>query len=775
MTKMLPEFRSATRGLRTWRGSVIAALTLAIGIGTATGLAAVARVLLADMRGVPDLHHVARIYAASPSLGVDRSRVALGELDATLTKATSFSAVGGYADEDALLGSGPDATPIVAGYASPGFFTAMGVPPAAGRVFSGGDLSGAPVVVLSHALWRRHFPDGRLDGTIVVDGAERTVIGVMPPEYRYPFVGIAADLWVPLTRPSVTMPSIVQVFARLKDDVAWPAAQAELAALSRHGGSNGQWTWHAIALTGDTRTRAMGVFAGTMGPALLVLIFACVNVACLLMARGIAREKELSVRRALGATRARIVAVLLVEHVALAAVSGALGAALAAGIVRVLASQLGAVQPSLAADLVTDVRLLPAAIGASALACLLFGVIPALRLSRVSLSAALTGIPAVHRVQIAGYGARDAVVFAEVACSVAFLVWAAMLHTLFAQLDSVNAAFPADRMVAMRVPADTARDVALRAAAVPGVARTAVSSGLLGGGMRERLEAPDGRPLIVSRVPVGESFFETLGLPIVRGRSFDAAEVDAHAGVVVLAESGLRQLAGGPDVVGMRLRTSTRGDLVVIGVCRDALDYGPLSSVQGYAAEMYVPYEPPLTSPDAVVLARTSADPHAVLGAIAGAAQTRPGTRPARPIVLSDDLLAHRPAGGLMMARMLASSAILALLLAATGVFAVISQSVAQRTREFGIRLAIGATPARVLRMVLAREAQLIGAAVATGALFSMLLTRALFVELAELNAIVPSMWVGALLLSGGMAAMAVAFATYRIVRLEPAVVLRRL
>jgi predicted lysophospholipase L1 biosynthesis ABC-type transport system permease subunit len=214
--------------------------------------------------------------------------------------------------------------------------------------------------------------------------------------------------------------------------------------------------------------------------------------------------------------------------------------------------------------------------------------------------------------------------------------------------------------------------------------------------------------------------------------------------------------------------------VLVIGICRDALDYGPLSSVDGYAAEMYVPYEPPASEPEAVVLARVPADPRAALRAIAAAAQTPAGTRPARPVVLSDELRSRGPAGTAIVTRGLGAFAILTLLLAASGVFAVIHQSVAQRTRELAIRLTIGATPSRVLGMVLARETKLIAFAVATGVVFTMLATRALFVELTQLSVVAPSMWVAALALSGAVAAVAVTLATWRIVRLAPAEVLRR-
>jgi putative ABC transport system permease protein len=330
----------------------------------------------------------------------------------------------------------------------------------------------------------------------------------------------------------------------------------------------------------------------------------------------------------------------------------------------------------------------------------------------------------------------------------------------------------------MRVPGATVPGVAARVAAVPGVTETAISSGMLGGGTPERIERGGAQPMTISRLPVGDRFFETLGLPVIRGRSFDAAEMKGRAGVAVLTEVAARQLTPDGNAVGLRLQTSQHHQVLVIGVCRDPIDYGAVASLDHYGGEMYVPYEPSLTSREAVVLARVPGDPRPALGAVAAAARVPPGAAPARPVLLSDNFaerIGANSTGAMLFITILGSFAALTLLLSASGVFAVISQSVVQRTREFGIRLAIGATPSRVLRMVLVREGKLIGAAVGTGLVFTTLATRALFAQLTQLAAIRPSMWVGALLLAAGVAAAAVMFATYRIVRLEPAAVLRRL
>ncbi len=773
---MFSEFRFAARALARWRGgAVVAALTLALGIGATTGLYALVRVILADLPGVPELDRVARIYASSQPLGVERSQVALNEFDSSLSKATSFAAIGAYASEDATFGTGANVRPVTAGYASPGFFAAMGVPAAAGRVFTAADLqSTQPGVILSHALWRREFPDGRIgSATIVVDGVERAVIGVMPPEFNYSFVGIVADLWIPLGRAGRNVPAIVTVYGRLRNGTGWAAAGAELNALAR---GREPWTWRAIPIREDTRHRAVGAYAFTLGPALLVLFIACVNVACMLMARGIERDKELSVRRALGATRIRVIRLLLTENLLLAAISGAIGGGIALALLRVLAASFAAVQPELAGRLAVDFGLLPVALATSALACVIFGTVPALRLSKRDVAASLNGVPPVHRIEIAGYGARDVIVFAELAASVGLIVWTAMLLTLFGELRRLAFAFPADRVVAMRVPERRIAEIAPRVAVIPGVVRVTSSSSLLGGGARVRVQAENGRSAAMSTVLAGQDFLETLGVALIRGRAFDRTEIHASSGVAVLSDSAARQLSPDGNVLGMRIRITDHATYtaVVIGVCRDPIEYGAMTSAGLMPADIYLPYSP--GTGNGVILARFSSDPHPALAAVADAARTPPGEPPARSVVVSDDWQRRVVSvdAGAVVFKMLGGFALLTLLLAASGVFAVISQSVAQRTREFGIRMAIGATPRRVLGMVLARETKLIGLAIAVGLVFTMALTRALFAELATLSALLPSIWIAALALSGGIAAIAVALATCRIVRLEPSVVLRR-
>ena len=771
---MFAEFRFAARTLARWRGGfAVAVATLALGIGTATSLYSLVPAMLVQFPGIPATEQVARLYAASPVMAVERAPVALHEFDSELSTTASFAAAGAYAAVDATVGATPDALPVRAAYASPGFFTALAVPPTLGRTFTEADLQASqPVIVVSHAFWTRHFPTADLTtARVLVDGIDRTIVGVMPGTFAYPFVGIGADVWMPLGKASPTLPAIVAVFARLRTGATWSQAAAELDARAR---GRAPWTWRAIALDADARSRAVKAYAITLGPAILVLLIACVNVACMLLARGFARERELAVCRALGASRGRVLRLLMTEHLALALIAGAGGSGVATVILGAVARAFESVQPALAGQVPADLRVLPVALTISLAACLVFGLIPSLHLSGRDFLASLHGRTAMVRTAAGDYRARDLVVFGEVAAAVGLTVWAAMLLTLFGQLRSVHFSFDADRIVAMRVPGGTADVVSARVAAIPGVSRVAIASGMLGGGDRMRVQTPQGRTAILARVPVGAGFLETLGVPMIEGRSITQSDVETRAPAVVVSETAAAQLDPHGRVLGMRLRTNIPGaaDAIVIGISRDAVDHGALSRSGIVPPEIYVTQAPGV--PEAVILARVETGAHASVRAIGAAAGTKTGTRPARPVVLADEFRGRNQDGSAVVARLLAVFAGLTLLLAASGVFAVSGQSVTERKRELGIHLAIGAGRGQVLRMVVARELRLIVFAIAVGLTFSLGLTRALFAELTTISAMAPSASIGALILCASVAAMACVLATRQVMRLEPAAILTR-
>ena len=593
---MFTEFRFAARALSRWRAGALAAmLTLSIGIGTTTAVYALTSVMVADFPGVPDIDRLARIYAASPALGVERAPVAFSDVDSTLSHFTSFAATGAYQQETVTIGSGVAERNVTGGSATPGFFTVMGVSPVAGRLFTSADLdAGHAVAIVSEGLWRRDFAGGRLNATtIVLDGVERVIVGVMPRTFSYSFVGVSADVWIPLVGTPGGASAAVTVFARLRPGAAWSAAASEL-------GSRGRapWTWRAIPIQDDVQRRATIAFAFTLGPALLLLLIGCVNVSCMLMARGIERDAEFTVRRALGATRLRIVRQLFTENALLAAGGGAVGCGLAVATLRVVSSALAAEQPILAERVVAGFDLLPLALVATMASCVLFGTLPAVRLSRRDIAAALNGVPAKYRVHIAGYGARDLVVFLEMGSAVSLVIFAAMIFTLFGELRGATPLFPAEHVVSVDVRSADVRTVRDQVLALPGVTSVTIASEMPGGTIvrsrAEKIENDSGAAALVSRIAVDASLFDTLSVPLLRGRSFARTEVGAAASVVVLSETAARAMAPNGDALGMRVRITgrTTATAIVIGVSRDVMNYGALSRAGLVPPEVYVPTNP---------------------------------------------------------------------------------------------------------------------------------------------------------------------------------------
>lgn len=278
----------------------------------------------------------------------------------------------------------------------------------------------------------------------------------------------------------------------------------------------------------------------------------------------------------------------------------------------------------------------------------------------------------------------------------------------------------------------------------------------------------------MSRVPVGPAFLETLELPLVDGRTFETREFSGTSSVAVLSETAARALFPQGDALGKRIQLSgqTVEEAVVIGISRDALDYGALSSAGLLAPDVYVPYD--RAALEAVVLARASTDAHAFVRALSDAAPSRAGRLRSQAVVLADEPAFANRAESMLTVRLLGGFAAAALLLAAGGIFGVARHSVAQRTREFGIRLVLGATPRGVLALAAAREAKLSGAALIVGALATFALTRVFFPELAQLSATAPRMWVVMIALCGGTTALATMFGTWRALRLDLSAVLRR-
>src|SRR5262245_15083033 len=773
---MLSEVRFATRGLMKWRfGAVAAVLTLSIGIGAAAAIYALLRAGLDPGPDIPDSGRVARLYAASPTFGVERGPVSLAEVTDVLSRASAFETIGAYVPARVRLDVETPTAVTPAVYVSPGVFPIMQARASVGRTFMPADFDDSPVAVVSERLWRGRLNGASLDTAILtVDGTPRRIVGVLPATFAYRLVKLDADVWLPLERGAMT--PVVSVIGRLRADANWQTASAELDRLARTGHA-GSWTWRAIPVQQDMRRRERLDFAATFGGTFVVLLIASINVACLLMARGVHRLTELSTHRALGATRRQVARLLLAEHAAVAIAGAAGGTAVACALTRFVSSVMAPARPEIAERVVTGAALVPIALTAAAFAWLLFGVLPAMHLSRRGVADWLKGLPSLHRARIAGFGPRDLIAFVELACASVLVLIAVMWLQVSSELQRVTPGFSARQIVGIEVPGESADLVSARLRAVPGVSavtRTGAPLGGRGPGSTAEVARAGGPIVRAAIVPVGDRFLETLGLPIVRGRTFETLELTSRAPVAVLSESAARAIFASADPIGGRIAVGARTGIAratVIGVSRDAVRYGSLVAAGLAQPDVYVPYE--TDQGGAFLLVRVTGDATAMLRPLADAARLDHAAHQPQPIALGNDTTFVTPESAMAM-RLFVALGLLTLLLAGTGIFAVVSQSVALRTRELGVRLALGATPWGVTGMILSRESQLIAAGFGIGALFTLAYTSVFLPNLFAIGAPLVSTWLCVLGLCGGTAALACALATRSIVRMAPAVVLRR-
>lgn len=774
---MLRDLRSAVRSLRAWRwGALLAVLTLAIGIGTTTALYALLRVALADSAvEMEAVEHVVRIYGENPASAIRRSPVALEDFEAAASSGLrSFEALAAYQAVELSVGGAAEDDAVKVMRVSPRFFQVTRASAVAGRLLTAADhTNGAPVAVVGEITWRRRFAGRGIGDAPVIrlNGRDHRVVGVLPTSFSFPMIGITGDVWIPLARRNGRAPTLVSVIARLGPGVEWASAAGELGTLRPPNGPEAGWRWGGVPVRQDVRARTGGSTVLMFMPAVVVLIIGCVNVACMLLGRGIRRDNELSVRLALGASRGAIFKQLLIENALLGAAAGLVGTALAFAALEMVVRAVTRLRPELAAKLSGDLGLLPIGVGASVVACVLFGLVPALRLSRRDLASFLKGGASAPRARVAGYGGRDVIVFVELALASVLVVMTAISFAVFSVLQETTVGFAADELLAVRVRVGDAAAAAERVRAVEGVRGLSIASDIPGEGAVAVASAIGGLTRPVSIIAAGDRFFATAGLPIVRGRSFLPDETRGAA-VAIVAETTARSLWPGEDPLGRAIDLNERGRLrrlVVVGVARDGIK---MAIAGRERVNLYRPLD--VVDSDLFLLVRSprakaiAGDVSAAIGAgEEGEAQVR---------FLGDS--ARVPAEGIGLVRLFGVFALIALLLAGSGIFAIVSQSVAQRTAEFGVRLALGAAPRRVLGTVLARESKLLVAALATGVVGTVAMTRSSgFDDAAFIVAVSTSRpgWGVALIgVCGAVAGLACLLATYRIVRLDPSVVLRR-
>ena len=819
MSGLLQDLRLAVRAWSRIPGVALAAvLTLALGIGVTSAVYSIGNMLLWRALPYPGSDRLTVIYGRTAD-GGEYEDYAWSELDDFRAgTAEVLSGVAGITPVSVgLAEEGAPAVRVWGEMVSANYFALLRAPMALGRGFAAAeDSAGAPpAVVLSHALWRTRFHgDAAILGrTVRLNRREFTVVGVAAADFATPYyVGFSPTLWVPSGAHAVVHPGrgaldaqgeeSVRLVARLADGATLSGAQAVVGLVGRRLAADhaADYAGREAVLLLERSARPEPHLAGGFTLALrlflavagLVLLIACANVASLLLARALARRREIAVRVALGASRSRLVRQLLVESLLLALGGGALGLLvgswLTAGLSRLL-------------TLPTDIPFVFAfaldqrVIGFTALVTLgttlAFGLAPALQATAPGIAGALrhdsVGWRGVSRSRL-----RDGLVVAQLAVACLLLTGAALVtRSLRAMQDAALGYDPRNVLLVSIAPGltgyDAARTRALyreavaRLAAMPGVASATAAEGLpmdftSNGGtiVAEGGEAPTperpGEP--AGWTIVGDNYFSTLGTPLLEGRDFGPGDTVGSLPVAVVSRVLATRLWPGQPAVGKVLRFGdlTGPAVTVIGVAADA-KYRLIT--EGPRSHLYLP----LAQDDAgaaTLVVRTDADPR---GALAAVRVTLANLDPDLPIAESrtmDELLAGRALLFSRIATTLAGTlGILALALSVVGLYGVVTYAVAQRTRELGIRLALGATSGGVLRLVLGDGLRLAATGIGMGFLLALVAGRLIRGFLYEVSPLDPVALTGTAVILAAVTLLASAIPAFRAGRVHPMTALR--
>jgi putative ABC transport system permease protein len=806
------EFRLAFRALLKQPGfTTIAVLTIALGVGANSAIFSVVDAVMLRPLPFRDADRVVMINEHTPqfpllSLSAENYRDVCAE-------ARSLEGCGAFRSTTLNMSGGDEPQRVNAKMLSANVLPMLGVSPEIGRSFSADEdkAGGEPVVMLSHGVWRTRF-GGRavLGERVLLDGRPSTIIGVLPAHFR---LFQNADVFVPIGPFIAAQPADrgwhpgILPIARLKDGVAIEQARTEVAAIAArlekaYPETNTKTTMFVTraqdVMIQGVRTALLVLLAAVAG----VLLIACINVASLLLARGLSRRRDVAVRIAVGASHRRVAAHLLAESVLLSFAGGAAGLVLAAFSVPVLVQLVGPTLPR-ADAVVVDLRVVVFTFALALTAGVVFGLVPAFQSARVDVREAL------NEAGRSGMGggvwqkrARAGLVIAEIAVTIVLTIGAALLIRSFARLQQVSPGFDADRALAVELPLSGAKynDDTLRTSVVdrllerisslPGVRAAAVTTMLpmSGGGatihfnIKGRPPAGPDQYTMGGYRAVSGQYFQTLGIPLKRGRLLDARDREGTPRVIVINETMARQHFPHGDPLGQRIQLGTEPDpdpnfpyMEIVGVVGDVLQQPDAEA----KSEMYVPYA---QHPDQILrrmyqgvtlVVRTANRPVDAAPAVREIVRDIDRDQPIANVRTLDQVLSASVSQPRFRTLLLGLFAGIALTLAGIGVYGLLAHGVAQRVNEFGVRLALGASAGDVVRLVLRQGVTLALTGLAIGLGCAVLVVRALSTVLYEISPWDPLAWIvsaGTLL---AVALLASWLPARRALRVDPVVALR--
>ncbi len=822
METLWQDLRYALRMLRKNRGfSAVAVLSLALGIGANTTIFTVVNAVLLNPLPVKDISLLVDIstldkkttiaFANAQKLTVSYQNCKDYRDQNDVLSGMSCFAVG----QLTLSGRG-EPQQFTALLASANYFDVLGVKPVVGRTFFPDEdqkPGGNTVAVLSYSLWARQFgSDPHIIGqTITLNAVGYTVVGVAPRNFKGTFAFAPSELiWIPISMNQQALSGPLKEFfndrralfvfalGRLKPAVAREQAQASLqtiaARLEQEYPKDNQGRSIVLSPLADAvvgvNQHSQFALAGGMLMSIvgLVLLIACVNLANLLLAQAAKREKEMSIRAALGASPRRLMRQLLTESMLLSLMGGALGLLLAYWSRDVLWSFRPAFLTQSSIDLALDGRVLGFTVGISLLTGLLFGLVPAVKVARPDL---------IETLKVGGRGGtlgwshnrlRSLLVVAEIALALVALIGAGLFVRSMEFAQKLDAGFESKNLFVFNFDLASQqytpehgqqfyRDAIERAAAVPGVQMATIAANPpLGGGFGRTVfregeqQMPGKHGSLVTTDPVAPNYFQTLRIPLLRGREFTDSDREQTTPAAIINEAMAKHFWPNEEALGKRFTFFGEDQLrEIVGVVHDSTI---LQVGEDPTPVVYLPLQQNF-SPFATMQVRTTDNPAAVMGTVRSQVQSIDRNLALTNLqtigeIMNDGLWAAR-----MGAALLALFALLALVLAAIGIYGVMGYSVSQRTQEVGIRMALGAQPRDVFKLVIGQGMLLAGLGMGLGLAAALALTRVLASLLFGVSARDPLTFAGVTLLLGAVALLACYLPARRATKIDPLVALR--
>ena len=786
--------------------TTVAVVALALGIGANSGIFSVVNALLLRPLPFKDPDQLVQVWEANIKRGQNTMTVAYPNFADWRDQNHVFEQVVAYSDRTFDLTATAEPERIQGAIVSPSFFPMLRIEPMLGRVLLPEEDQPNKVfsVVMSERLWQHRFnSDPHIIGqAIVLNNESFTVVGVIPNVTDLSGMPNDTELWIPISHSrgfNNRRGHYLSVMARLKPGVTREQAQANMDAIAsglatQYPDSN---TDHGVRLVplqeqivGDFRLALLVL----LGAVAFVLLIASANVANMLLARAASRQKEIAIRTALGAGRFRLIRQLLTESLLLSALGGAAGLLLALWGVHLLVA-FGPADLPRAKEVAIDGRVFGFTLAVSLMTGIIFGLAPALQASRPNLNETLkesgrsaTGSAGHRRM-------RSLLVVSEIALSLVLLVGAGLLMRSFLKLQAVNPGFNPQNVLTMQIslrgpnyqkeaPVIAFYDQLLdQIKALPGVQSVATRSHLpialdedyanLSFNIEGQLYEPANRPIAFYNA-VSPDYFRTLEIPVLKGRSFDEHDMSKTQNVIIINETLSRRYFHGEDPIGQRMTLNDKNPkeedwATIVGIVKDtkprALDGEPV-------AEMYVPFA---QQPDSsmVLMIRATNKPESLVAAVRREVQTLDKNQLVHSIKTFERVMSEAVATPRFRTFLLGVLAVVALILAMVGIYGVMSYSVAQRTHEIGIRIALGARGSDVLKLVIGHGMALVLGGIAIGLAASFALTRVMSKLLFGVGATDPMTFVVIALLLTGVALLASYLPARRASKVDPVIALR--